>query len=131
MSDSLVPDIYSFSPTSSHFYVMLLDANNVNVSATRIRITDYITKNFSTDNLSINAIVLDGGWQMVTVSSFRNMEKAMNFYNTIKADAYVFANLEEPTYKQFLISTENYPIFYREKNTEAYVKFFKRKYLKE
>jgi tetratricopeptide (TPR) repeat protein len=131
VSDTLVADIYSFSPNSSHFYVMLLNGNNTNVSATRIRITDYITKSFSTENLSINTIVLDGGWQMVTVSSFRNMEKAMNFYNAIKADTYVFANLEEPTYKQFLISTENYPIFYREKNTDAYIRFFKRRYLKE
>jgi tetratricopeptide (TPR) repeat protein len=130
VSDSLVPEIYSFSATSSHFYVLLLDGNKVNVSATRIRVTDYITKNFSTDNLSINTIVLDGGWQMITVSSFRNMDKAMSFYNAIKADDYVFANLEESNYKQFLISTENYPIFYREKNTDAYYSFFKRKYLK-
>jgi len=130
-SDTLVADKYNFSPNSSHFYVLLLDGNKANVSATRIRVTDYTTKNFSTDNLSINTIVLDGGWQMITVSSFRNMENAMNFYNTIKTDTYVFANLEEPTFKQFLISTENYPIFYREKNSEAYLKFFKRKYLKE
>jgi tetratricopeptide (TPR) repeat protein len=131
VADSLAHDIYSFSTTSSHFYVMLLDGNTVNVSATRIRITDYITRSFSTDNLSINTIVLDGGWQMITVSSFRNMDKAMNFYNAIKADTYVFAKLEESAFKQFLISTENYPIFYREKNTDAYIKFFKKKYLKD
>ena len=129
-ADTLVADIYSFSPNSSHFYVMLLDGNTVNISATRIRVTDFITRNYSTDNLSINTIVLDGGWQMITVSSFRNMDKAMNFFNAIKVDTYVFAKLEEPGYKQFLISTENYPIFYRDKNSDAYIKFFKRKYLK-
>lgn len=130
-SDSLLPDIYSYSPNSSHFYVLMLDDKSANVSAIRIRISDYITKNFSTDNLSLNTIVLEGGWQMITVSSFRNMEKAMTFYQAIKQDTYVFAKLEEKSFRQFIISTENYPVFYREKNTEAYIKFFNRKYLKE
>jgi len=131
VADSLLPDVYSYSPNSSHFYVILLDDKTANVSAIRTRITDYIARNFNADNLSINTIVLDGGWQMITVSSFRNMAKAMNFYQAVKQDTYVFAQLEEPSYKQFIISTENYPIFYREKNTGGYVKFFNRKYLKE
>ena len=131
VSDTLLPGLYSYSPNSSHFYVLLLDSKTANVSAIRIRVTDYITKNFSTDNLSLNTIVLDGGWQMITVSSFRNLDKAMNFYQAIKPDTYVFAKLSEESYKQFIISTENYPIFYRDKNPDGYVKFFKRKYLKE
>lgn len=131
VADTLLPSLYSYLPNSSHFYVILLDEKTANISAIRIRIADYVVKNFSTDNLSINTIVLDGGWQMITVSSFRNMAKAMNFYQAIEQDTYVFASLEAPSYKQFIISTENYPVFYREKDTGGYMKFFNRKYLKE
>ena len=131
MADTLLPSLYSYSLNSSHFYVILLDEKTVNISAIRIRIADYVVKNFSPDNLSINTIMLDGGWQMITVSSFKNMAKAMNFYQAIKQDTYVFAQLSAPSYKQFIISTENYPIFYREKDIGGYVKYFNRKYLKE
>ena len=131
LADTLLPDLYNYSPNSSHFYVMLLDDKTANVNAIRVRITDFVTKNFSSDNLSINSVVLDEGWQMISVSSFRNMAKAMNFYQAIKQDTYVFAKLGAPSYKQFIIATENYPIFYREKNTDGYMRFFNRKYLQE
>jgi tetratricopeptide (TPR) repeat protein len=131
VADTLLPDLYSYLPNSSHFYVILLDDKTSNVSAIRIRISDFITRNFSTDNLSINTIVLDGGWQMVTVSSFRNMDKGMTFYQSIKQDTYVFAQLAAPSFKQFIISTENYPVFYRDKNADGYLKYFNRKYLQK
>ena len=130
-ADSLLSNMYSFAPNSSHFYAILLDSKSANVSALSIRITDYIAKYFSADNLSVNTITLDEEGQMITVSSFRNMTKAMNFYQAIKQDTYVFPKSDDPSYKQFIISTDNYPVFSRDKNPEGYLRFFKRFYLKE
>jgi len=128
--DTSVPDLYKFNPAQTHFYIMMLNEKNVNVNATKIRLTDFIGKNFRNDNLSVNAIILDGGWQMITISSFRNSQAAMNFYNSVKQDAYVMASLREGDYKHFIISMENYPVFYREKKYEGYINFFNRNYPK-
>ena len=130
-NDTVVPSIYKYNPSQTHFYIMMLNENNVNVSATKIRISDFITKNFNNDNLSVNAIVLDGGWQMITISSFRNSKAAMNFYSTVKINEYVMATLQQGDYKHFVISMENYPVFYREKKYNGYINFFNKNYLKD
>ncbi|MBK7212292.1 MAG: tetratricopeptide repeat protein [Bacteroidales bacterium] len=129
-NDSAVPLVYKYNPSVTHFYIMMLNEQFVNVSATKIRISDFISKNFRNDNLSVNAILLDGGWQMITISSFRNGQSAMNFFNFISTDDYVMAPLKEGEFKHFVISMENYPIFYREKKYDGYIRFFKKNYIK-
>lgn len=129
-TDTVVPDIYKLNPAQTHFYIMMVDGNNVNVNATKIRISDFILKNFNNANLSINAIVLDGGWQMISISSFRNSQSAMDFYSAIGQNEYVIAPLVNSDFKQMIISMDNYPIFYREKKYNGYLNFFKKNYLK-
>jgi len=128
-NDTVVPDIYKVNLNQTHFYIMMVDGNNVNVNATKIRISDFISKNFNNANLSVNAIVLDAGWQMISISSFRNSQSAMDFYYTISKSEYVIATLNKSDFKQLVISMDNYPIFYREKKYNGYLNFFKKYYL--
>jgi tetratricopeptide (TPR) repeat protein len=129
-NDTVVPEIYKLNVNQTHFYIMMVDGNNVNVNATKIRITDFISKSFNNANLSVNAIVLDGGWQMISISSFRNSQAAMDFYYAISQNDYVTAPISKSDYKQIVISIDNYPIFYREKKYNGYLNFFRKYYLK-
>ncbi len=129
-TDTVVPDIYKLNLNQTHFYIMMVDGNNVNVNATKIRISDFISKNYANANLSVNAIVLDGGWQMISISSFRNSQAAMDFYYAIGQNEYVTTPLSKSDFKQMVISMDNYPIFYREKKYNGYINFFKKNYLK-
>jgi len=129
-NDTLVPDIYTLNLKQSHFYIMMVDERNVNVNATKIRITDFIMKDFSNSNLSVNSIVLDGGWQMITISSFRNSGTAMDFYQAISQSNYILGQLDQNDFRHFIISMDNYPVFYREKKYDGYINFFKKNYLK-
>lgn len=128
-NDTVVPDIYKLNLNQTHFYIMMVDGNHVNVNATKIRISDFISKNFNNANLSVNAIVLDAGWQMISISSFKNSAAAMDFYKALSESAYVTGTLSKIDYKQLVISMENYPIFYREKKYNGYMNFFKKNYL--
>jgi hypothetical protein len=129
-NDTAIPAIYKLNLSQTHFYIMMVDGNKVNVSATKTRISDFISKNYASANLSVNAIVLDGGWQMISISSFRNSQAAMDFYNAISQNEYVISSLSKGEYKQMTISIDNYPIFYREKKYNGYLNFFKKNYLK-
>ena len=128
-SDTAVPDIYKLNLNQNHFYILMVNGNNVNVNATKIRISDFISKNFNNANLSVNAIVLDGGWQMISISSFRNSQAAMDFYLTIGQNEYVLNPLNNSDFEQMVISMDNYPIFYREKKYNGYLNYFKKYYL--
>ena len=129
-NDTIVPDIYKLNPDQTHFCLMLVDGNSVNVNATKTRISDFISKYFGTANLSVNAIVLEGGWQMISISSFRNSQAAMDFYNAIIQNEYVTSSTKKSDFKLMVISIDNYPIFYREKKYNGYLNFFRKNYLK-
>jgi tetratricopeptide (TPR) repeat protein len=129
-SDTTVPDIYKLNLNQTHFCIMMVDGNTVNVNATKTRISDFISKSYAAANLSVNAIVLDGGWQMISISSFRDSKTAMEFYNAISQNEYITSTLKKSDYKQMVISIDNYPIFYREKKYNGYLNFFRKNYLK-
>ncbi|MBK9357925.1 MAG: tetratricopeptide repeat protein [Bacteroidales bacterium] len=123
--------MYKFNPAATHFYAIVVDGTAVNVYGAKVRITDFNTKNYSVENLQVNSVLLDNNRQMITVSSFAEIEKARRYFDGIKQDTYVFSGMREGTYDQFIISSENYPVFFKEKNTLAYLKFFTENYLKE
>jgi len=72
--------------------------------------------------------VLDGGWQMISISSFRNSQAAMDFYYAISQNEYVTTPISKSDFKQMVISIDNYPIFYREKKYNGYLNFFRKYY---
>ena len=127
-SDTVVPDIYKFNPKQTHFFIMMVDENKVNVNAMKVRISDFNLKNFANENITANAIMLDNGWQMITVSSFSNADKSMTYYNTIIQSDYILSQLKSGGYACFVISMENYPVFYREKKYQGYINFFNKYY---
>jgi hypothetical protein len=127
-NDTVVPNIYKLNLNQTHFSIMMVDGNTVNVNATKTRISDFILKNYSTANLSVNAIVLDAGWQMISISSFRDGKTAMEFYSAISQNEYITSTLKKSDYQLMVISIDNYPIFYREKKYNGYFNFFKKNY---
>jgi len=128
--DTTAADIYKLNPNQTHFYILMADGTKVNINAIKTRISDFILKDFNNVNLSVNAIALDGGWQMVSISSFQNSKAAMDFYYSISTNEYVTSTLSKSDYKQMVISIDNYPVFYREKNYGQYLNFFMKNYLK-
>lgn len=129
-SDTAVPAIYKLNLNQTHFYIMMIDGNKVHVNATKTRISDFISKDFASLSLSVNAIALDDGWQMISISSFRNSQAAMDFFAALGRNDYVTSPLNKGDYKQMVISIDNYPIFYREKKYNGYLNFFRKNYLK-
>jgi tetratricopeptide (TPR) repeat protein len=134
VSDSLAKvveelKIYTFNANAIHFYVMIVDNSVINVDALKIKIADFNTKYHDLDNLQVNSILLEGTKEMVTVSNFDNAGKAMNYFMSIHESQYIFGKLETVgSYADFAISADNYPVFYRSKNEQQYLKFFEKNY---
>lgn len=123
--------MYSFDPQTSHFYVLIVDGKAVNVYGTKVRMTDFNSKNYLPKGLQVNSVVMDENRQMITVSTFDNGEDALKYFDHISSDAYIFSGMPEGTYEQFIISSTNYPIFFREKKTPPYLRFFQQNYQKK
>ena len=66
---------------------------------------------------------------MITVNNFEDSQKATNYFLSIRDNEYIFTKLNQTgNFDQFVISAENYPIFYRNKNIQQYLTFFTKNY---
>jgi hypothetical protein len=121
--------IYEFNPKSKQIYAMVVKGPAVNVNALKVRISDFNSKFYSIDNLSITNILLDKTTHFVMVGNFETIKDAMRYYNAISQNEYVFSNLENAEYNGFVIAQENYPVFYKDKDVKKYMAFFKENYM--
>jgi tetratricopeptide (TPR) repeat protein len=122
---------YSYDETAIHLYTMVVNVSkNFKISDLKNLLSDFNTKNFSNDNLTISNIFIDNTRQMITISNFQNKEKAMLYFTLLKNDKNVFAKLTSSDYVHFIISVDNYPIMFKSKDIDNYYLFFQKNYLK-
>jgi hypothetical protein len=67
--------------------------------------------------------------EMITISNFDDSQKALNYLSSIRDSKYVFTKLENAgDYTDFVISVNNYPVLYKNKDIAKYQKFFEKNY---
>ena len=124
--------IYSFNTRSKQLFALIVrQGGNINVNALKVRISDFNMKSYSIDNLSITSILLDKTTHFIMVGSFDSVESSMKYYRAIMGSDYVFANIDQSLYDGFVITQENYPVLYKDKDLQKYLAFFKQNYLKQ
>jgi len=121
--------LYKYDPNAVHFYVLIVNGDLVDVNALKIKITDFNAKFYDLENLQVNSIIFNNEQQIVTINNFESAEKAMNYYINIRESKYIFTKLETTgNYLDFVISVENYPVLYRNKDISQYIRFFEKNY---
>ncbi|PKP17934.1 MAG: hypothetical protein CVU06_12665 [Bacteroidetes bacterium HGW-Bacteroidetes-22] len=111
-----------------HSCLVIVKTDSVDVNVVKIRLSDFNTKSFQSNNYSISSLLLDNIWQIVNVSGFKNQQEAMDYYNTLMQNPYILAPIGKVSHYIFVISSENYPIFYGAKDLKEYELFFRSKY---
>lgn len=119
---------FKIAPAAEHFLVIIVTEQNFNPESLRKMISDFNAASFSTVKLDVSSIIFDADKQMVSVKTFPNQEKGMNYYHAIKADNKISRSLELKNYRMFLINQQNYALLYKEKKVEDYMKFFTENY---
>lgn len=121
---------YKMNPGMQHMFMIVADSKEMRLNPFKVKLSDYNMKYYSLENLSINSLVLDNEHYLITVGNFNNSSKAKEYFDAITVNDYVYADLKPGSFYNFVISTENYPIFFKEKDIGGYSKFFDKNYLK-
>jgi tetratricopeptide (TPR) repeat protein len=124
------PSPYKFNPVTQHMFMIVADSREIRLNPFKVKLSDYNLKYYSLEGLNINSLVLDNQHYLITIGNFNNSAKAKDYLDAISASEYVFTDLKEGTFYNFVISTENYPIFFKEKDIGGYSKFFEKNYSK-
>jgi tetratricopeptide (TPR) repeat protein len=119
---------YKFNAGGQHMFMIVADSKEMRLNPFKVKLSDYDLKYYSLENLTVNSLVLDNEHYLITVGNFNNAQKAKDYLDAISASDYVYADLKPGSFYNFVISTENYPVFFKEKDIGGYSKFFEKNY---
>ncbi len=120
--------VFSYNPEAVHFFVFVAETARTDVPQLRNMVNLFNQANYGDRQLSASSIFLDDKQQIITVTNFSGKENGMEYYNKLMASEELAA-FGKNNITGFIISVDNYPVFYQEKNLEEYKGFFRQKYI--
>ncbi len=129
-ADSTKKETYIFKENDEFYCAIVVKPGKSDVNKFKISLSDFDSQNFSVQSLTVNASFLDAQKQLVYVTKFIDKKSAMDYYNFLKDDTKCLKHLEQGMFDIFIISAQNFAVFYKEKSVEEYLAFFNEKFLK-
>lgn len=123
--------LYKFDPGAFHFYIVVMDARQININSLKNLYSNHNTTYFSNNKLNVNSLFLNDTEEVINVGRFDNMQKAMDYLLSVENNNEIMGSLSQASAKQFVVSSNNYPVFYQNKNVEKYLEFFNKYYTKQ
>ncbi len=123
-----IAERYQHNPDLVHFVVFSVDTRRADPLALREEISQFNDDTYREQNLGISSIFLHEGKQILTVTNFPDQDQGMRYYRAVRRSS-VASRVDEESVHVFLISVENYPVFYQDKNLDDYLLFFQAHYL--
>jgi len=114
---------FVYRPESVHFYVLVVNTRNLQIRELRADINEFNREKHSDDNLNLSTLFFDERRQLITITNFSDAEKAVD-YGEMLVEALIKKEYDHEQYKEFIISVDNYPIFYQERKLEEYLQFY-------
>lgn len=125
-TDSPESNKYTKQIQAPHYFILIFKEFDLNQSIAKATLSDYHSQFYSLESLNVSALLLDSQTNMVTVREFENAKKAMDYYLAFQS-----GDARGPfgdNYQSFIISQANFPLFYKDKDVEEYLKVFKEFY---
>ncbi len=129
-ADDVVESLFSYESASEHFFALVFPKPEGDATTLKVSISDFNTSFFRNENLRNTNSFIDKDHQIIIVRSFPDAAAAMDYYNTFMINDGLLKEINKvDSYKKFVISTKNFTVLFRNKNTDVYQQFFQSKYL--
>lgn len=122
------PSKFIFNESGEYFWVLVAENGKGDIDGFKVKLSKSNQELFSTLSIGISDMFLDGGHQLIMVKPFSGKLEAMKYYNIMRTRRDTFVDLKEGTYQMFVISAENFSVFYKDKNVDEYKEFFSQNY---
>jgi outer membrane protein assembly factor BamD (BamD/ComL family) len=121
-------DKFVFREDGEYYTLIIVENGKGDLNKFKTKLSNFNAESFSTEDITINSLFLDASHQMINVKSFDGKAKAMTYFNALSPKKDLFSDLVPGTYHMFVISAENYSVFYKDKNIDDYEQFFTKNY---
>jgi tetratricopeptide (TPR) repeat protein len=121
---------YVYDEAVDHYYAMVV-SDLPDLAQMKGKISDFNGRLFSVESLTIKNLKFSPTEDLIFVQGFTETKKAMDYLEAIGSDTLVFEGVDLNKTAQFIISKDNFPVFYQKKLIPPYMQFFQKHYLKE
>lgn len=122
-------DEYTVDSSAVYLFMMEVDITKHKVTDVQNALSDFNAKNYSLIDLTVSNVVFSKTIQILTVSNFKGIENAMEYYNNIANNFHIIKQNQTINYKPCMVSTQNYNNVVRNRNNATYYDFFRKNYL--
>ncbi|MBS1943966.1 MAG: hypothetical protein JST98_01910 [Bacteroidetes bacterium] len=117
-------------PSGEHYVVLIVPDSAGPIARITAAISDFNNRYFRNQPIEVKATVWNPGNQMITMRTFADRQKALAYFDQFRTNKGDLAGINDGGFPFFAISSANYPLFYKAKDTEGYANFFDAHYLK-
>ena len=111
--------------------IVVIPGSDRKTNKYKVDISDFNAKYYSGKRFNVSNILIDRADQIIIVKKFDGYDNAMDYYNTFRYNKDHLKNILDARYKYFLISKDNFVLFYKNKDINGYYKFFEKNFDKE
>ncbi|HEX5171324.1 MAG TPA: tetratricopeptide repeat protein, partial [Cyclobacteriaceae bacterium] len=119
---------YSRETNGSHYFVIVYKSGeSINDVASGV-MESFNRNNFEDLNLKTSNLTFNDTYNLTIVSEFANSDSAQRYYRAFNEKLPDINELRNHNFNKFVISTDNFNIFYRTKGLNEYLQFFEKNY---
>lgn len=122
-------EMYKFDEKAVQQVLIVFANKKIDVKRFEFDIINFNTDFFSMQDFNVNSLMLNNEYQLITVKSFVDLKQAKTYYETLLKQTELLKRLNGIKNEIFIISSDNYPTFYKDKDLIKYLEFFKKNYL--
>ncbi len=111
-----------------HSFVLVYNFETEGESELPGRIEKFIEDNFKDKGLNIGQLILTGSKSLIVVNQFKSKQEALTFFNLFTGQKNPLKGLNTLNFSNFVITKDNFEIFYQSKDVENYKLFFEEHY---
>ena len=112
----------------AHFFVLVYESDEEMAQQVADAMDDYLSANYPNDNLINGNLIFSENQLLLLVNKFETKERALDFYKSFQSGNGVLKLIKSKEYEDFIITEDNFEIFYRTKQLEDYMNFFNDQY---
>jgi len=124
-------EIYSLNKATTHYYVIIVPDTVVNIEELKRQVSDFNATFFRLDKLRTSNMLLNTEMHIIMVKNFGDSAKGMDYFKSIRENFSEIPALPKGGYQQFIISSENFPVLYKDKEVDVYLGFFENNYIED
>ncbi len=111
-----------------HYFVLVLPKENKIEDAATKTLEMFSTSFFKDLNLKVSTLILNDAYTLTLVSDLPRISSALEYYRTFIEKRSTFTGLKDYKFSSFVITKDNFDIFYRTKGLDEYIQFFEKNY---